>query len=104
MDNSQSSLFLFDLKKGDRIYFVGIGGYSMCGLAQICHKAGYVIAGSDKESSHRTEQLRTLGIRVFIGHDGQNIERFSPRCVVFTAAVSKENPELMMAMERNSCL
>ena len=97
MNDSQTTLSLFDLKKGDRIYFVGIGGYSMCGLAQICHKAGYVIAGSDKESSHRTEQLRTLGIQVFIGHDGQHIERFSPQCVVFTAAVPRENPELVMA-------
>ena len=100
MINNQTSLSLFDLKKGDRIYFVGIGGYSMCGLAQICLKAGYVIAGSDKESSHRTEQLQTMGIQVYIGHDGQHIDRFSPHCVVFTAAVPRDNPELVMAMER----
>jgi len=100
MKSNQTALSLFDLKKGARIYFVGIGGYSMCGLAQICHKAGYVIAGSDKESSHRTEQLRDLGIQVYTEHDGQNIESFHPDCVVFTSAVSKENPELVAASER----
>ena len=101
MKNGQASLTLFDLKKGDKIYFVGIGGYSMCGLAQICQKAGYIVAGSDKECSHRTEQLRDLGILVFMGHDGHHIEEFGPDCVVFTAAVPKDNPELLEASGRN---
>lgn len=99
MKNSQAAHSLFDLNKGDRIYFVGIGGYSMCGLAQICSKAGYVVAGSDKEASHRTEQLQNLGIQVFLGHDGRNIRDFQPKCVVYTAAVPKDNPELSAATE-----
>lgn len=99
MNNKQKSTSLFGLKRGDKIYFVGIGGYSMCGLAQICHQAGYIIAGSDKESSHRTEQLREIGIQVFFGHEGHNMEQFKPHCVVYTSAVSKENPELIIATE-----
>jgi UDP-N-acetylmuramate--alanine ligase len=73
----------------------------MSGLAQICHTAGYTVAGSDKETSHRTDLLIGLGIQVFFEHDGNNILSFQPDCVVFTAAVPRDNPELIEAAERN---
>jgi len=97
MPKDQAPSGLLGLQKGNRIYFVGIGGYSMCGLAQICNQAGYLIAGSDKESSHRTDQLIDLGIQVFFGHDKHNVENFKPDCVVYSVAVPKDNPELTVA-------
>ncbi len=90
---------LLGIKKGGRIFFVGIGGYSMCGLAQICHQAGYSIAGSDKESSHRTQQLIDKGIQVFSRHSRENVLNFKPDCVVYTVAVPLDNPELIAAKE-----
>lgn len=97
--NETSSPNLLGLKAGSKIYFVGIGGYSMCGLAQICHKADYIIAGSDKEISHRTRQLQELGIKVYPSHNSDNIKEFHPDCVVYTVAVPLDNPELITANE-----
>ncbi|MHB1483217.1 MAG: UDP-N-acetylmuramate--L-alanine ligase [Saccharofermentanales bacterium] len=99
MENETDTKSLFGLKAGDRIYFIGIGGYSMCGLAQICHQAGYIVAGSDKEASHRTAHLQELGIEVFRGHEGHNIEDFRPHCIVYTAAIPRDNQELSRARE-----
>lgn len=97
MENHNTNSSLLGLEKGNRIYFVGIGGYSMCGLARICHHAGYRIAGSDMEQSHRIEQLNDLGIQVYADHNTLHIQEFKPHCVVYTAAISKDNPELLEA-------
>jgi UDP-N-acetylmuramate--alanine ligase len=90
---------LFGLKRGARIFFVGIGGYSVSGLAQICMSIGFTVSGSDMEISHRTEHLADLGICVFHGHNASHIEDFHPNCVVYSVAVDQSNPELVRAGE-----
>ena len=56
------------LQKGARIYFIGIGGISMSGLAEIAQAAGFIVGGSDRHLSPRTEYLASRGILVHAGH------------------------------------
>ena len=78
-----------------RIFFVGIGGISMSGLAEIARKAGHEVAGSDRNPSPRTEYLAHMGITVYTGHRPDWIDQFQPELVVHTAAVHDDNPELI---------
>ncbi len=87
------------IKKGDLIYFVGIGGYSMFGLAQICTSLGYKVCGSDAEKSKRIFQLEDSGIKVFSQHSSSNIDYCNPHLIVYSAAVSQDNPELIRGRE-----
>ena len=88
------------LKAGSRIFFVGIGGISMSGLAEISLSDGFIVAGSDRNPSQRTDHLAACGIPVFKGHSPDWIDRFKPDLVVHTAAVHADNPELIRALER----
>ena len=87
------------LKPGKRGFLVGIGGVSMAPLAEVLTGAGLEISGSDMSDSDNVEHLRSLGIRVAIGHDAANITP-SLDFVVRTAAVHDENPEIVAATER----
>lgn len=80
-----------------RIYFVGIGGISMSGLAEISSALGYTAAGSDMHLSHRTHYLEEKGILIFAGHAAENLAGFKPDLVVHTAAILPGNPELAYA-------
>ena len=87
----------FDITKdkSKKVHFIGIGGISMSGLAEILLEAGYKVSGSDMKSSAATDLLSNLGAEVFIGHDEKNIS--GADLVVYTAAVSSDNPELLGA-------
>lgn len=74
------------------VHFIGIGGISMSGLAEILASKGYRITGSDMKSSPITQKLEKLGIRVAIGHSPENA--LGADLVVYTAAVRDSNPEL----------
>ena len=82
-----------------RIYFVGIGGISMSGLAEISAQLGYTVAGSDMHLSHRTHYLEEKGILIFPGHAAANLVNFKPDLVVHTAAILPGNPELAYAAD-----
>jgi len=89
---------LFDeyLAPGRKGYLIGIGGVSMAPLAEVLSGMGLVIAGSDMQESEKVAQLRSLGVRVNIGHREENILP-EYEFVVRTAAVHDENPEIMAA-------
>ena len=74
-----------------RIHFVGIGGIGMSGLAEILLNLGYEISGSDMRRSAVSERLRSLGVRVVEGHQGENIA--GADAVVVSSAIPKDNPE-----------
>lgn len=86
-----------ELAWGSRIYFIGIGGISMSGLAEIAQSLGYEVAGSDRQASERTHYLQQHGMRVFAGHKAEQLLDFNPDLVVHTAAIPAENPELIAA-------
>lgn len=89
---------MFAFCKSDMvIHFIGIGGIGMSGIAEILHSLGYVIQGSDKINSQNIERLKKLGIKVFIGHNAENIENAD--IIVYSSAIKSLNPELVKARE-----
>lgn len=80
------------------IHFVGIGGVGMSGIAEVLHNLGYEVTGSDIKESETTNRLRNLGIKIFIGHNGENIDH--AHVVVISSAVSADNPEVLEAKQR----
>ena len=89
---------LSELPENAHIHFIGIGGISMSGLAQVMLRNGFKISGSDRQSSHITNKLADLGIEIFEGHSAENIG--DADLVVHTAAVHNNNPEIIAAKER----
>ena len=80
------------------IYFIGVGGINMSSLAHISRLRGYKVGGSDREKTALTERLREQGIEVFYSHSAVNIEYYD--AVVYTVAISPDNPEYVRALER----
>lgn len=92
-----------EIKIGERyktIYFIGIGGINMSGLAELLFSEGYNVSGSDQTDSYATKKLRAIGIPVFIGHMKRNIKD-DIDLVVYTAAVKDDNVELTEARAKN---
>ncbi|MBP5417350.1 MAG: UDP-N-acetylmuramate--L-alanine ligase [Clostridiales bacterium] len=83
-----------DLPSGKRVFFVGIGGISMSGLARIACNYGLIVSGSDMHPSERTHELEGIGVKVYDHHSEENIKEFAPDIVVHTAAILPGNPEL----------
>jgi UDP-N-acetylmuramate--alanine ligase len=78
-----------------KFHFVGIGGIGMSGLAEILLSSGYQVSGSDLQESALLERLRRLGAQIFIGHHAGNLGGVDR--VIYSSAVSEENPELAKA-------
>ena len=89
----------FDLKIIKNIYFIGIGGIGMSGIAEIMKNLGYKVTGSDQHKNSNVLRLRRLGIKIFIGHHPSNVENAS--LIVYSSAISKNNPEIRKAIELN---
>lgn len=89
-----------DIDKNASIHFIGIGGISMSGLAQITIKNGYTVTGSDWNESNITKKLEQLGADIVYGHDAVNTEGIkNAALVVYTAAAKADNPEMVLAKE-----
>lgn len=86
-----------NIKKYKKIHMIGIGGISMSGIAEILVNWGFQVSGSDRTDSDILHTLENAGIKIYIGHDAKNVE--GADCVVFTAAINKDNPELIRAKE-----
>ena len=61
------------LSKTKSIYFIGIGGIGMSGIAEILHEMNFSITGSDISENQNTNRLKKLGIKINIGHKKENI-------------------------------
>ena len=83
---------------GKRAHLVGIGGVSMCPLAEVLRGMGLQVQGSDMTESDTVRHLRSLGIPVAIGHNAENLGDCN--FVVRTAAVHDSNPEIAGAVAR----
>ena len=90
----------FDFYKNNMtIHMVGIGGISMSGLAEILMNKDVKITGSDLQETEITKRLRSMGAVINIGHSAGNIS--GQDLVVYTVAVSQDNPELVEARNRS---
>lgn len=90
-------MYKIDFKKPIHIHFIGIGGISMSGLAEILLEEGFTVSGSDSKKSALTSKLESEGASIAYGQKAENITP-GIDCVVYTAAINKKNPELMEAV------
>ena len=81
------------------IHFVGIGGIGMSGIAEVLHNLNYEVTGSDLKDSRTTKRLRSLGIKVYIGHAAENVD--DAHVLVISSAVSDDNPEVREARKKS---
>ena len=80
------------------VHFIGIGGISMSALAELLHKQGFRVSGSDVKRTPLTEHLESLGITVSYPQQASNIPE-DCSVVIYTAAVHADNPEMVRAKE-----
>ena len=81
------------------IHFIGIGGISMSGLAEILLEKGFKVSGSDRESSPLTDYLKDHGALIYYGQKSSNITD-TVDLVVYTAAIHEDNEEWRAAKEK----
>ncbi len=90
-------MYTIDLNIPKHVYFMGIGGISMSGLAQILKDRGFLVSGSDAKHSPMTERLEELGISIHYPQKAENIQAAAATApidvVVYTSAIHPDNPE-----------
>jgi UDP-N-acetylmuramate--alanine ligase len=79
------------------IHFVGIGGSGMSGIAEVLANLGYQVSGSDLAENAATRRLKSLGAKISIKHQSQNVN--GADAVVVSSAVQADNPEVVAARE-----
>ena len=80
------------------LHFIGIGGIGMSGIAELLHRLGCSVSGSDASASANTARLEAVGLTVRIGHDAANLGEAA--AVVVSTAVPEDNPEWREALRR----
>lgn len=90
---------LLKLSDYNNIHCIGIGGIGLSALAEILLERGHRVSGSDSKESEITERLIKKGAYVFLGQRGKNVD--GADLVVYSAAVSNDNPEIQRAEELN---
>lgn len=84
-----------NMRRINRIHFIGIGGTGMSGIAEVCLDLGYEVTGSDISLSATVEHLTALGALVKIGHDAKYVQ--GADVIVVSTAVHNDNPEVVAA-------
>lgn len=80
-----------------KIHFIGIGGSGMGGIAEVLYNLGYDVSGSDIAKNRVTKHLKSLGIKVYIGHKKEQLN--DTQAVVISSAIKNDNPEFLYARE-----
>ena len=65
----------------------------MSGMAEFLKNHNFIISGSDIKLSNRTKHLKSIGIKIFIGHKKNNVNNSD--LIVYSSAVPQDNPELL---------
>ncbi len=90
-------MYQLDYDKPAHIHFIGIGGISMSGLAEILLQRGFTVSGSDQTASPLTERLAGEGALIAYPQSADNIHP-GIDAVVYTAAIHPDNPEFAAAV------
>lgn len=93
-------MYNLDFNKPIHVFFCGIGGISMSGLAEILLSRGFIVSGSDMKSSDITDSLEAKGINISIGQRASNITD-DIELFVYTAAIKEDNPEWQSVLAKN---
>jgi UDP-N-acetylmuramate--alanine ligase len=89
----------FKITANDQVHFIGIGGIGMSGIAEIMHNIGFKVQGSDPSKNNKNiKRLKKFGLKIFFNHKKKNIG--NSKLVVFSSAISKDNPELKEARRK----
>lgn len=89
-------MYIIDFNKPCHVHFIGIGGISMSGLAEILLQENFTVSGSDSKESPLTTHLTASGATIFYGQKAENIT-CGIDVVVYTAAIHEDNPEFKEA-------
>ena len=81
-----------------RTHIVGIGGIGMSGIAEIMHKRGMIVSGSDQVAGANVVRLREMGVPVMVGHAASNVDGVD--VLVVSSAISDKNDEVIAAREQ----
>lgn len=92
-------MYKIDFSHPLRVHFIGIGGISMSGLAEILLQENFQVSGSDAHESPLTKRLEEKGAAIYIGQRASNIED-SIDLVVYTAAIHPDNPEYACVVKK----
>ena len=85
-------------RKIKNIFFVGIGGIGMSGIAELLHNLAFNISGSDLNENENVRRLKDAGVKVHIGHHPNNINGYD--ALVYSSAIPKENSEIVRARQK----
>lgn len=85
-----------------KYHLIGIGGEGMSPIAEILHKRGYTVTGSDMTEKKITKYLSSLGIEIFYGQKAENIT--DQDVIIYTTAIQGDNPEFKRAKELDKTL
>ena len=102
-------MYKINFEKPIHIHFIGIGGISMSGLAEILLEEGFTVSGSDSKESPLTKKLESEGAIIHYGQCAENISD-GIDCVVYTAAIKlirslwKLLPAKFQCLHAQSCL
>ncbi|MCM1144354.1 MAG: UDP-N-acetylmuramate--L-alanine ligase [Blautia sp.] len=91
-------MYQIDFQNPVHVFFIGIGGISMSGLAEILLSEGFKVSGSDRQSSPLTETLEAQGVSVYYGQKKENLS-VRPDLIVYTSAIKSDNPEFVAGKE-----
>ena len=92
-------MYKINFKQPVHVHFIGIGGISMSGLAEILLKEGFRISGSDNKESALTHRLEQSGAVIFCGQRASNIIP-GIDVIIYTAAIHEDNPEYQEALRQ----
>ena len=86
-----------DISKYKKIHCLGIGGIGLSAVAEILNDRGFTVSGTDINPSKVTDHLKSIGIKIYSSHEAENVDGVD--AIVYSAAVSDENPEVIRAKE-----
>lgn len=90
---------MINLSEYRNVHCIGIGGIGLSAIAEILISRGYKVSGSDMKRSEITDSLTAKGADIYINHRKENVE--NAEFIIYSAAISEENPEMIRAKELN---
>ena len=89
---------MIEYSRVKKIHFVGIGGSGMSGIAEVLYNMGFEISGSDIAENDSVNHLRSLGVKVYLGHSKTNIKNIET--LVYSSAITRDNIEVRQALDK----
>ena len=86
-----------DITNYKRIHCLGIGGIGLSAVAEILQDNGHIVSGTDMKPSDVTSHLESIGMKIYYKHEPENVEGVD--AIVYSNAISDDNPEVVRAKE-----